>query len=139
MLDGKAGNDTLHGGVGNDMLTGGTGKDIFVFDTKPAKKTNADWIRDYNIGEDTIWLDNKVFTKLGKKGSEASPAKLNKKYFSLKGHKDKDDYLAYNRKTGDLTYDADGSGKKFKPVLIAGVDGDGKAVSALSAAEFYVV
>jgi hypothetical protein len=86
-----------------------------------------------------IWLDNKIFKRLGSKGSEAKPAKLNKKFFSLKGHKDKDDYLAYNRKTGDLTYDADGSARKYKPVVITAIDKDGKAVSGLSAAEFFVI
>ncbi len=137
-LDGRAGDDTLRGGAGNDVLTGGAGKDIFVFDTTPAKKKNADSIRDYRISEDSIWLDNKIFKKLGK-GSETTPAKLDKKFFSLNGHKDKDDYLAYSRKTGDLTYDADGSGKKYKPVVIAGIDKDGKALPTLSAAEFFII
>jgi Ca2+-binding RTX toxin-like protein len=138
MLDGRNGNDTLRGGPGNDVLTGGAGNDVFVFDTTPAKKKNVDSIRDYRTAEDSIWLDNKIFKKLGK-GSESKPTKLDRKFFSLKGHKDKDDYLAYDRKTGDLTYDADGSRTKYKPVVIAGIDKDGKALPTLSAAEFFVI
>ncbi|MGO4572868.1 M10 family metallopeptidase C-terminal domain-containing protein, partial [Microvirga sp. 2TAF3] len=72
LLKGGSGSDKLYGGLGNDVLTGGAGKDIFVFDTKPNKKTNLDTITDFNVKDDTIWLDNAVFKKLGK-GSEAKP------------------------------------------------------------------
>ncbi|MCB5174849.1 hypothetical protein [Microvirga lenta] len=108
-LTGQDGNDKLYGKSGKDVLTGGAGKDVFVFDTKPSKK-NLDKITDFSVADDTIWLDNKVFKKLGKKGSEAKPAKLNKKFFSLEKAKGKDDYLVYSKKKGILYYDADGSG-----------------------------
>ncbi|MGO4574063.1 M10 family metallopeptidase C-terminal domain-containing protein, partial [Microvirga sp. 2TAF3] len=72
VLKGGSGDDKLYGKLGNDVLTGGAGKDIFVFDTKPNKKTNLDTITDFNVKDDTIWLDNAVFKKLGK-GSEAKP------------------------------------------------------------------
>ncbi|MCB5176858.1 calcium-binding protein [Microvirga lenta] len=108
-LTGQDGNDKLYGKAGKDVLTGGAGKDVFVFDTKPSKK-NLDTITDFSVADDTIWLDNKVFKKLGKKGSEAKPAKLNKKFFSLEKAKGKDDYLVYSKKKGILYYDADGSG-----------------------------
>ena len=109
-LDGGTGNDTLYGGAGNDTLYSGSGKDVFVFDTKPNKKTNRDKI-DFNVKGDTIWLDNAIFKKLGM-GSEANPGKLNKAFF-IKGDKAKDrnDYLIYDNKKGLLLYDADGSGK----------------------------
>ena len=70
-LHGGVGNDTLWGGLGNDTLTG-SGRDIFVFSTKLNKKTNVDKIRDFKAKDDTIWLDNAVFKKLGK-GSEMKP------------------------------------------------------------------
>ncbi|AWM86186.1 hypothetical protein C4E04_05155 [Microvirga sp. 17 mud 1-3] len=118
MLVGGAGNDKFYGGYGNDKLTGLGGADVFVFNTKLGtaktdRKVNFDTITDFKPREDKIWLDNKIFTKLGKKGTEASPAKLNKKFFKF-GTKagDKDDYVIYDKKTGILSYDADGSGAK---------------------------
>lgn len=110
---GHSGNDTLWGGAGNDTLTGHSGRDTFVFDTKPHKRTNKDKIADYKVKDDTIWLDNKIFTKLGKKGSEAKPEKLNKKYFTIGSEaKDSNDYVVYDKKKGRLYYDSDGSGSK---------------------------
>ena len=75
------GNDKIYGKLGNDVLTGGEGKDIFVFDTKPNKKTNLDRISDFNVKDDTLWIDNSLLKKLGK-GTALKPVKLNKKFFS---------------------------------------------------------
>lgn len=109
-LSGGAGDDWLYGGLGRDILNGDGGKDIFVFDSKP---NNLDVLWDYNVQDDSIWLENKVFTKLGKSGSATAPAALKKAFFKVGDKaKDKDDYLIYNRKTGYLSYDADGSGSK---------------------------
>jgi serralysin len=111
---GDPGDDTLIGGSGNDRLTGGPGRDIFVFDAKLGtaktdRKVNFDTLTDFNVSDDTIWLDNKYFTKLGN-GSQTKPTKLNKKFFVV-GDKAKDlnDYVIYNKKTGILSYDRDGS------------------------------
>ncbi len=116
-LQGEAGNDKLYGGADNDLLTGGAGKDIFVFNTalgtsKTDRQVNFDTITDFSVKDDSFWLDNAIFKKLGKKGTEAKPAKLNKEFFTIGTKaKEKDDYLVYNKKTGVLSYDADGSGK----------------------------
>jgi Ca2+-binding RTX toxin-like protein len=109
-LVGGAGNDKLYGKGGKDVLTGNGGQDIFVFDTKPNTKTNRDTVRDFSVADDTIWLSDRYFKKLGK-GSEASPTKLKKAFFKVADKaKDKNDYLVYNKKTGVLSYDVDGSG-----------------------------
>ena len=112
ILSGGFGNDKLMGGLGKDVLAGGAGKDIFVFDSKPNAKTNLDKIVDFNVRDDSIWLDNKYMAKLGK-GTPLKPLKLNAKFFTI-GDKAKDanDYLIYNAKKGILFYDADGAGTK---------------------------
>ncbi|HEY8382477.1 MAG TPA: calcium-binding protein [Microvirga sp.] len=105
-----AGNDRLDGMDGHDRLTGGAGSDIFAFSTK-AGRTNNDRIRDFSVLDDSIWLDNAVFKELGSKGSGTAPAKLRKDAFYLGTRaRDAEDRIIYNKKTGALLYDADGSG-----------------------------
>ena len=134
-LLGNDGDDILYGGTGKDNLTGGKGQDVFVFDTKPSKKTNLDKVADFDVKDDSIWLDNKVFAKLGKAGSVITPAKLNKGFFKVGDKaKDKDDYLVYNKKTGILSYDADGLGSKAA-IEIAQL----KKGLALKASDFFVI
>jgi Ca2+-binding RTX toxin-like protein len=141
-LVGGIGADKINGGSGNDVLTGGLGADVFVFDTALGrgttarnhnKKVNFDTIVDFKPGEDKIWLDNKIFTKLGRAGSEAAPAALNKKFFKTSKATDKDDYLVY--KSGVVYYDQDGKGTKYKPVEIIKIANK----VALSAADFLVI
>jgi Ca2+-binding RTX toxin-like protein len=131
---GGPGNDRLVGGAGKDTLHGDAGRDSFVFDVKP-KRQAADRITDFRPKEDSVWLDNAAFRKLGKKGSLAHPAKLKKGYFTVADHaKDGDDYLIYHRKKGILYYDDDGSGS-HKAVIVAVLPKDTK----LTFHDFYVV
>ena len=125
VVTGGIGADKLNGGSGNDVLTGKAGSDIFVFNTalgkgttpsNQNKKVNFDTITDFDAKDDSIWLDNKIFTKLGKSGSETSPVHLNKSFFKLGKATDKNDYIVY--KKGIVYYDADGIGTKYKPVEI---------------------
>lgn len=110
-LRGMGGDDVLYGKSGKDSLSGGTGRDTFVFDTKPNKIFNRDKITDFKPVDDTIYLDNSVFKKLGK-GSFTKPGKLNKAFFKISDKaRDKNDYVVYDKKKGVLWYDADGSGK----------------------------
>ena len=105
-LNGGTDNDVLDGGVGKDVLTGGTGQDTFVFDT--ALKSNVDKITDFKPVDDTIKLENQIFTKLTTLGV------LNASLF-VKGTTalDTNDYVIYNPTTGVVTYDSDGSGAGF--------------------------
>lgn len=109
---GGSGSDYLIGNSTVNKLTGGAGKDFFVFATTPNKRTNKDTITDFKVKDDTIWLENSIFRKLGRKGTDENPAKLKAAFFKI-GDKatDKNDYIVYNKKTGVLSYDADGSGK----------------------------
>jgi Ca2+-binding RTX toxin-like protein len=134
-LKGDAGSDTLYGGSGNDKLYGGTGtgRDAFVFDTKPSKSTNVDRIYDFNPTYDSIQLENKIFTKLGK--GSATGVKFKADMF-VKGDaaKDKEDRIIYDGKTGALYYDQDGTGSKAQ-VKIATLNKNLK----LTASDFFVI
>ncbi len=120
MLKGDSGKDTFHGGsgddklwggLGNDTLRGDKGKDVFVFDTTLSKRTNLDKIADFKVRDDSIWLDNAIFTKLGTSGSDARPSQLKKGFFIIGDKaKDRNDYIVYDKAKGVLYYDADGSG-----------------------------
>jgi hypothetical protein len=111
ILGGGAGNDRINGGLGSDVLTGGTGFDVFVFKDALNKRTNVDQITDFSVPDDSIWLDNAIFKKLGA-GSPEAPKALSKAFFTVGAKaKDKNDYIIYDKKSGILSYDADGSGK----------------------------
>ncbi|WP_414471129.1 hypothetical protein [Microvirga sp. M2] len=108
-LYGGAGNDKLNGGAGKDILKGGAGKDIFIFNTKLGT-SNVDKIVDFSAPNDSFWLENKIFTKLGS-GTMAKPGKLKKDFFVKGDHAlDRNDYIIYDDKKGVLYYDKDGSG-----------------------------
>jgi len=98
------GNDKLYGGSASDTLAGGPGKDAFVFDAKLSKTGNVDRITDFSVADDTIWLDDAVFTKL-KAGALSSSA-----FWSGSKAHDTSDRIIYNKSTGALLYDADGTG-----------------------------
>jgi Ca2+-binding RTX toxin-like protein len=100
-LDGRGGNDTLAGGTGIDTLTGGAGNDLFVFSEMGT--ANADAINGFIGAEDDLAFDDAVFAGLGSAGSFRSGA-------GLSTGQDADDRLIYNSSTGQLYYDADGSG-----------------------------
>ena len=115
VVDGWKGNDKVDGAYGNDTLYGGTGRDVFLFTTKLGtsttdRKVNFDTVKDFSVRDDSIYLDNAIFKKLGS-GTPIKPKLLNKSYFALDKAEDKNDYLIYDTKTGVLSYDADGSGK----------------------------
>lgn len=104
VLNGAAGNDTLYGGGGADWLFGGAGQDVFVFNTALGA-TQIDSVRDYSVADDTIWLDNAIFTKFAATGA------LNAAYFRVgAAAADANDYIIYDSSTGALFYDANGNG-----------------------------
>ncbi|MBM6579131.1 hypothetical protein ILT44_02960 [Microvirga sp. BT689] len=112
VITGNAGANKIYGGLGNDLLRGGAGKDTFVFDTKLNKSSNVDRILDFNVRDDSFHLDNKYFTKLGS-GTASKPKKFGSDMF-VKATKaqDREDRIIYDKKTGALYYDQDGTGSK---------------------------
>ncbi len=112
-LNGGAGNDSLNGGAGTNSLVGGIGKDIFKFKTA----NHADMITDFVVVDDTLQLDNVVFTALTTTGTLAA----NQFRIGTKAV-DGNDFVVYNNTTGQLLYDADGSGAGTAvPIAMMGV------------------
>lgn len=128
-IDGGAGKDTISGGLGKDALKGGAGKDFFLFDVTP-NALDADTISDFNVKDDTIQLDDAVFTAL-----LAGPLGVDQfhKNNSGKAH-DADDRIIYEKDTGKIFYDPDGNDVQAG-VLIATI---GKNL-LLTQADFTVV
>lgn len=137
---GESGNDTLYGGIGADRLSGGigidtlvggSGADSFIFATAPNATTNRDIITDFYRVDDSMLLENAIFTKLGAAGTMSSA------FFTSNTAgvaRDANDYIVYESDTGKLFYDADGSGRGA-PVLIATLSN--KAV--ITYADFIVI
>jgi Ca2+-binding RTX toxin-like protein len=101
-LNGGSGNDALYGLGGNDYLVGSTGSDQFIFSTTLNATKNVDRICDFNHGSDDIVLSDTVFKKLG---PSVAASELR---FGIKAL-DANDYLVYNKATGALSYDSNGS------------------------------
>ncbi|MBZ6078951.1 M10 family metallopeptidase C-terminal domain-containing protein [Microvirga puerhi] len=100
---GNAANNTLDGRAGSDVLYGGAGKDSFMFRTMVAG--DVDRLPDFNVKDDTIMLENGLFTALTRTG------KLSSSFFKVgSAASDADDHIIYNKATGELSYDPDGSG-----------------------------
>jgi subtilisin-like proprotein convertase family protein/methionine-rich copper-binding protein CopC len=105
-LEGLAGSDTLNGKLGADVLVGGLGKDIFAFDTT-LSAGNIDVIEGFNVRDDTIRMENAIFTSLLRTGALASNFfRANEGGIAM----DADDYILFDTASGMVYYDADGSG-----------------------------
>lgn len=109
-VSGGSGDDWIFGGLGNDVLKGGGGKDCFVFNSKPSSRTNYDRIVDFNSKADSFYMENRIYKELGK-GTLDLPLKIKKSAF-WKGSEahDSNDRIIYDKMTGSLYYDPDGTG-----------------------------
>ena len=124
---GNAGANVLDGKGGADLLTGRGGADSFLFSTALGA-ANVDRIADF-AADDTLRLSKSIFSAL-------APGQLAEGAFKnlSAGSVDADDRILYKQATGELFYDADGSGGGV--AVRFGVL-DNKA--ALTAADFFVV
>lgn len=126
-INAGAGADVIRGLGGNDVLFGGAGADIFVFNTALGAG-NIDRIGDFNVADDTMWLDNSVFSRLF---DGALPAYV----FQVgAAAADPTDRIIYNSNTGALLYDINGNaagGAVQFATLAAGL--------ALTQADFLVI
>lgn len=107
-INGGTGNDVITAGLGSDRLTGGTGNDVFVFNTAIGTG-DVDVITDFSSNarnnNDTIRLDNAVFTEVGQNGTLTAAA-----YKAGSQATDASDRIIYDNTSGALHYDADGLG-----------------------------
>ena len=101
-IDGGSGNDKLWGNAGTDTLTGGTGQDSFLFNAPFAGA--IDTITDFSPLDDTIYLENRIFTGLQEGRLDASAF-----HIGAEAH-DATDRIIFDAETGGLYYDADGTG-----------------------------
>jgi Ca2+-binding RTX toxin-like protein len=115
LLDGGLGNDYLNGGLGNDTLTGGLGADIFLFDSLLNTSNNVDRITDFTPSKvstttDRIQLENTgsgLFTAITATGTLAANAFVSGTVFTNSAQR-----IRYDGISGNLFYDADGSGSQ---------------------------
>lgn len=126
-LDGGSGADTLIGGAGIDTLTGGTGADAFVFATAGA--TNRDIITDFRAVDDALRFDNDVFSAFSYTGQLRSSG-----FVAGTAAVDTSDRFIYQKSTGNLWYDRDGSGSAAKVLVAELVDG-----TTLTAADIFIL
>ena len=104
-LSGGAGNDRLFGGLAADRLLGGTGADAFIFNTTLGGGNN-DTIVDFSVIDDTIQLENAIFTGLANGVLAAAAFVANATGLAA----DASDRIIYNTVSGNLFFDADGIG-----------------------------
>jgi serralysin len=103
VLSGAAGNDTLYGGGGADRIYGGAGADAFVLNTAIGA-AHIDKFQDFSVADDTIWLENAIFTKFAATGA------LNAGFFRVgAAAADANDHIIYNSATGAVFYDSNGN------------------------------
>jgi Ca2+-binding RTX toxin-like protein len=136
-LDGGAGNDTLVAGrdEDDDRLTGGAGADVFyvpdfVFDEFQPDR-GADFITDFVSGTDLLEMEGREFDALGPSGRFAAG---DARFHAGTAAHDADDRLIYDAATGDLFYDADGTGSQAAMIVLNFSPG-----TALGATDFSVV
>ncbi|WP_232628224.1 FG-GAP-like repeat-containing protein [Methylobacterium sp. Leaf118] len=103
-LTGNAFANQIVGNAGADTLTGGTGADTFVF-SAALGGGNIDQITDFSHAADTLHLSRSAFSGL-------SAGTLSAEAFKVigAGAIDANDRVLYDKATGALSYDADGSG-----------------------------
>jgi Ca2+-binding RTX toxin-like protein len=105
-LRGNAGNNRLNGGDGNDELTGLGGQDLFLFGFgfgSPLEGDNIDAITDFNVTDDTIWLDATIFDAVG--GNVSAD-----EFVIGAAAQEAGDRIIYDDVSGALFYDSDGVG-----------------------------
>lgn len=117
ILRGNAGANILDGGLGADILSGGAGADQFRFTTALDGIGNVDDILDFLPGTDRIALSRAIFNPLGGGSGGVAAAAFVTGTIAA----DANDRIIYDRATGSLFFDPDGTGVATQ-TLFARVD-----------------
>lgn len=139
---GSAGDDVIIGGEGSDTLIGGTGADtielteaIAATDIVVLNQTaSADTISQFG-STDVIWLSKAAYTALGVTNAALTANEFLAGAGTIAATTAAQ-RIIYNTTTGDLYYDADGSGVGSAAVLIASLSG---APTLTAAVNLYVI
>ncbi|RJG40803.1 calcium-binding protein [Mesorhizobium sp. DCY119] len=129
-IAGTTGSNFINGAAGSDYLVGGAGNDTFFFNTALGT-TNIDTIADYNVAQDTIRLENGIFTALVGTGTPTAAQFVKNASGTAT---DANDRIIYETDTGKLFYDSNGSaagGQVQFAKLAAGL--------ALTSSDFFIV
>ena len=122
VLDAGAGDDRIFGGFGNDTLSGGAGSDRFYFQAALDPVGNVDVVTDFQFeGEalrDMLMLSDSIFTEL-ETGALAESA-----FHRGTSAHDADDRIIYDSATGNVFYDADGTGSAAQILFVNVGEGD---------------
>ena len=131
VIDGRGGDDLLDGDAGADTLTGGSGSDSFVFH---ASESAVDSVTDFVSAIDKFVFDNNGFTGIGAPGAFAAGDARFAAGAGFTSGRDASDRFVYDTSSGNLYYDADGSGAGASR-LVASLQG----APALAATDIEVV
>lgn len=134
-LSGDIGADTLEGGKGVDTLAGGAGNDAFRFrNAGDGGDRITDFTRSPFGGLDLIQIDADGFDL------NLPLGQLDETRFVLGTSNraaDGDDRFIFRTTDATLWFDRDGSGGKFKPLLLADLDDDAALVFGAAAIELF--
>jgi subtilisin-like proprotein convertase family protein len=133
LIRGLGGNDRINGFLGDDILDGGAGQDSIIFNTVLGIN-NSDILINFNTRDDTISLENAIFSNLTKTGT------LNAVNFVSNAGgvaMDSNDYILYDSNSGHIFYDPDGNGNT-SAMMFAQIDLD-SVQGTLSQADFLII
>jgi Ca2+-binding RTX toxin-like protein len=126
---GNDGANVLDGKGGNDLLVGLDGADTFAF-TTALGANNVDVVFGFEHGTDKLALDDAVFSQAGALGALNANA-----FVTGAAAADGADRIIYNNLTGQLYYDADGTGAGAQ-MLFATLE---PGLPTVTAADFVVI
>ncbi|MCG7393290.1 hypothetical protein MHY87_10270 [Microvirga sp. ACRRW] len=130
ILMGGRGNDTLCGGMYMNTLDGGEGADVYVFEIDPSDDNVLSYdMVEFIQNEDMFHLSGSAFKFLK---ADSSGHVLESQICNSPGSVTADHRLIYNRATGELAYDPDGSGREFGATIFAKITTDTLPLSLMS-------